>query len=208
SSGNILYSCSDDKTIKKWDLRAKSPVATHQHTFEVTTICALSEDAVFFGGLDNQIYCWDSELAHIDYEISNQMRPNSHSEMIYSTALSPTKRYMLSVSADKSMKVWNVQPFLSKSLEQQGRCMAQFYSQFNSSDFDIFRASWSCDEKYVSCGGAKLLFIWNFQNKKLEYALPGHLGNVTCVDFSPNDPSVVLSAGTDGIIFVGELENN
>ena len=86
------------------------------------------------------------------------------------------------------------------------RCCGQYFMQTSNPDMDIFRCAWSCDERLVGAGSANMLYIYNFKNHRLEYTLPGHQGSVTCCDFSPIDPYVVLSASTDGIIYVSELQ--
>merc|ERR1719231_260303 len=200
---NILFSASDDKILKMWDLRTKAPAAEYTHSYQITTCSAINEDAVIFGGLDNHLYCWNPRKGAIDETLSLELQSNSHTDMLLSTSLSPSSTHLLSCSADKSMKAWDVQPF---SRPNQSRCKAVFFTQFNNSDMDLFRCSWNCNEKYVTCGGSKMVFIWNFLTGELEFALPGHFGNVTCCEFSPVDPLVMLSAATDGVIFVSELE--
>jgi WD40 repeat protein len=51
-----------------------------------------------------------------------------------------------------------------------------------------------------------LVYIWNAQTGELEYQLPGHDGSVNEVVFHPKtDQPIVASAGSDGVIFLGEL---
>jgi len=201
---NVVFSASDDKTIKVWDVRSPIPALEYKHSFEITSISAVNDNMVIFGGLDNRLYCWDPSANKIDNKFTEQIQNDNHIDMLYSLALSPSQNFVLSCSADNSMRAWDLRPFIQQ--QNGSRCCGHYFMQTSNPDMDIFRCAWSCDERLVGAGSANMLYIYNFKNHRLEYTLPGHQGSVTCCDFSPIDPYVVLSASTDGIIYVSELQ--
>lgn len=52
----LLVSGSDDYTVKIWDPRAKSFISSYELNYQITSVSFnLTNDYVFFGGLDNSI---------------------------------------------------------------------------------------------------------------------------------------------------------
>jgi Prp8 binding protein len=47
--------------------------------------------------------------------------------------------------------------------------------------------------------------IWDASTKRLRYRLPGHLGSVNDVCFSPKEHEIICSASSDRTLFLGEL---
>jgi Prp8 binding protein len=54
---------------------------------------------------------------------------------------------------------------------------------------NLLRSAWSPDGRYLSAGSAdKYLYIWDFEDGKIAYKLPGHLGSINDVAFHPAEP--------------------
>ena len=43
---NVVFSASDDKTIKVWDVRSPIPVLEYKHSFEITSLSAVNDNMV------------------------------------------------------------------------------------------------------------------------------------------------------------------
>lgn len=48
------------------------------------------------------------------------------------------------------------------------------------------------------------MVIWDAKSGRLDWKLPGHVGSVNDVSFSPTEP-IIASASTDRKILLGEL---
>ncbi|MEN2496544.1 MAG: hypothetical protein MHMPM18_001049 [Marteilia pararefringens] len=205
SQPNLVCSASDDKFLKIWDIRVNKPVCEYHHSFELTSCCAQTEDSVLFGSVDGCLYSLNitNFMPQLDEELSSKLNEDRHSDILLSISMSGSGQQISTCSSDKSMKLWNVQPFVPPN---QSRLVGHFFSQFNNSEMDIYRSSINSEETLVAMGGSKLLFIWNIFTKKLIFALPGHLGNVTCAQFHPKDPNIILSGGNDALGFVNEIK--
>jgi Prp8 binding protein len=70
------------------------------------------------------------------------------------------------------------------------------------------RAAWSKGGGLLATGGLdSVLRIWDVENEENPnaiFALPGHKGTVSGVDFHPERP-IIASGGVDGRVIVGEL---
>lgn len=62
----ILVSGSDDMTVRVWDERDKLASATFELDYQVTSV-AISNDYVFFGGLDNMIKAVNRRKNQIEF---------------------------------------------------------------------------------------------------------------------------------------------
>ena len=52
----MIVSGSDDYTVKIWDPRAKSFIASYELNYQITSVAfSYTNDYIFFGGLDNSI---------------------------------------------------------------------------------------------------------------------------------------------------------
>lgn len=71
---------------------------------------------------------------------------------------------------------------------------------------NLLRCAWSPDGRRVTCGsGDRYVYVWDAATRHLIYKLPGHSASVNEPAFHPLEP-ILLSAGSDKKIFLGELE--
>lgn len=70
---------------------------------------------------------------------------------------------------------------------------------------NLHRATWSADGERIAAGsGDRTVVIWDAKSGRLDWKLPGHVGSVNDVSFSPTEP-IIASASTDRKILLGEL---
>ena len=65
--------------------------------------------------------------------------------------------------------------------------------------------AWSPDGRYLSAGSAdKYLYIWDYEDSKIAYKLPGHLGSINDVAFHPAEPisKLNISLIEGGMLFL------
>jgi len=199
NSCKLLASASDDRTARLWDARLSSRnhcVQTIQHEFQVTAIAyAYDTHQVFTGGIDNDIYAWDTRNQTCLY------RMKGHNDTITSLSLHPKGNYLLSHGMDGSIRSWDIRPFVNKPSRED----KVFLGSTQDAQKGLLNCAWSRDGGMVTGGSAdRLVHIWDeFTGKEL-YTLPGHNGCVNSVVFHPME-NVIASASSDKTIFVGEL---
>jgi Prp8 binding protein len=209
---DLIASGSDDRSVKIYDHRAKQIVCSLACKFPVlTTSFAPSGDRLFTSGVEGTIRQWDlRQLSEEENRLEGtvQMTLSGHTDTVTGISLSPDGSSLLSTSMDHSCRIWDVRAF-SKSAQQ--RNTAILYGARHNIDKNILRCAWSPSGKLVSSGSSDTpschVHIWEARTQQLVYKLPGHKGTVNEVNFHPKEP-IVVSAGSDGVLFVGEIDSD
>jgi Prp8 binding protein len=158
--------------------------------------CSFNENAnqVIFGGIENTIKVYDLRKNDVIFELVG------HFDSITGLAVSPDGSYVLSNSMDNTLCIWDIRPYAPSE-----RCIKTLHGHSHNFEKNLLRCSWSPDGDRVSAGSAcRNVFVWDVQNKRVLYKLPGHQGSVNSVEFHPNEP-ILLSASSDKSLFLGEL---
>lgn len=221
---SLFASGSDDGNICIWNVDERKPWETLGVGYPVTAIeWAKDGSGIFVGGIDNQIHVslyfkvwvaafspickgfleltkshgcfeqlYDLHRRKITYTLS------AHSDTITSLRLSPSGSYLLSLSLDSSLKVWDVRPFAVASTTSADGSgddpTAQRLSQtlsgaLASNESLLIRASWSRDGKRITSGsGDRTCVVWDVESSRILYKLPGHRGTCTAAALHPTEP--------------------
>ena len=98
---NFILSCSDDKTIKMWNINNYQCVKTYEgHNSDVNCVLALEDGRVISASTDKTIKVWNEKG-----ECKNTL--TGHSDPVRSLILSNDKR-IISCSSDKSVRFWDL----------------------------------------------------------------------------------------------------
>jgi Prp8 binding protein len=188
--------CSDDGTVKVWDLRERESVLTLPHLYPLTSVCFDEKaERVFAGGIDNLIHSWD--IRKPDAELFRLM---GHRDTITCLRLDPYGSYILSNSMDSTLRVWDIRPFAPMQ-----RCVKVFSGTVHNFEQNLIKCNWNSDGSLVGSGSAdRLAYIWDTTSRQLKYKLPGHEGSVNEVAFHPKEP-IIASGCSKGKIFLGEI---
>ena len=115
-----------------------------------------------------------------------------HTSEVYSVVISRDGKYLVSGSADSTIKVWN---FKEEKEE---------FTLTGHSDF-VKSVAISLDGKYLMSGSQdKTIKVWNFEERREEFTLTGHTDNVTSVVIS-QDGKYLASGSEDKTIKVWNL---
>ncbi|KAK0400459.1 hypothetical protein QR680_015256 [Steinernema hermaphroditum] len=193
----LVVSASDDGCIFVHDVRKRNPVMEFKAKYPTTAVTFNdTTEQIISGGIDNEIIVWDMRRKEAVYMLSG------HQDTITGLSLSPDGSFVLSNSMDCTVKQWDIRPFCNSP----GRCVSTYVGHQHNFEKNLLKCAWSPDGKRVAAGSAdRFTYVWDITTRRIIYKLPGHHGSVNAVDFHPHE-SIMLSAGSDKRIYLGELE--
>ncbi|BAY77047.1 WD-40 repeat-containing protein [Nostoc linckia NIES-25] len=114
-----------------------------------------------------------------------------HSDSVTTVSFSPNGKFIASGSADKTIKLWNVQDQESKTFEGHKK--------------SVTTVSFSPDGKFIASGSEdKTIKLWNIQSQESK-TFEGHSESVTTVSFSPNG-KLIASGSEDKTVRLWNLQ--
>ncbi|MEP2025142.1 MAG: caspase family protein [Reichenbachiella sp.] len=111
--GSAVYSASDDKSIKMWDVKTGVDINTfNAHTAPVRCM-ELSNDGQLLvsGDLEGNLLLWDAKSGQVKTTIS------AHDGSVNTVKFTKDQQYMVSGGDDKMLKVWNLQGDTLKTIK-------------------------------------------------------------------------------------------
>ncbi|ANB11530.1 guanine nucleotide-binding protein subunit beta [Sugiyamaella lignohabitans] len=193
----LVISGSDDGTIGIWDPRQKESVSYIQTEFPILAVAATSVgDQVFSAGVEGTIHSWDYRYPSAPvYTLPGHGETN-----ITGLAVSPDDQQLVSNGMDNTVRTWNVRSFTSDN-----RTLQVYDGAPHGIEQNLLRARWSPDGSRIAAGSAdRTVVIWDVPSRRILYKLPGHIGSVNDVCFSPTEP-VIASASSDRSVILGEV---
>jgi len=190
----ILASISDDQKVRLWNLEVSSPVSTtFNGTNDIVMNVAFSSDgqrlAAGGHGNDNMVLVWD-----IDNPTEPALRLSGHQNYVISLAFSPDNRWLASGSADKTIRLWDLnQPGESRVLSDH-----KHY---------VRTVLFTLDSMTLASGGEDgTIRLWDLSQPTIPATvLTGHTDWVLSIAFHPKDPSIFASAGSNGEIAIWNM---
>ncbi|CAK8692859.1 unnamed protein product [Clavelina lepadiformis] len=161
----IVASCSDDCTVKVWDVRYRGAAKTLQLNYQVTSIAFDdSSQSVVTGGIDNDLKVWDLRNEKVSMEL------HGHTDTITGLALNKEGSHILSNAMDSTLRMWDIRPYAPTE-----RCTQIFTGHSHGFEKNLLRCSWSPGGDKVAAGSAdRDVCIWDVASGQLLYKLPGH----------------------------------
>lgn len=128
-----------------------------------------------------------------------------HCETITDLTLSPNGNYLLSNAMDNTVRIWDIKPFISQ--DSDTREVMVLRGAMHNYEGNLLKCNWSPDGKRAAAGSSdKFVYVWDVDQGKLLYKLPGHKGSVNEVVFHPElEEPIIASCSSDRTIFLGEI---
>lgn len=94
-----MVSGSDDYTVKLWDPRAKQFISSYELNYQITSVqFNLTNEYVFFGGLDNSIKALNLKKNTIEFALLG------HTDTVTGIQLSKSGNFLVSNAMDNTVK--------------------------------------------------------------------------------------------------------
>ncbi|EPZ35626.1 Small-subunit processome, Utp13 domain-containing protein [Rozella allomycis CSF55] len=183
--GDITYllSASQDRTVKRWDIKSKSAIYTIQaHDKDINAIDVAPNDKCFAtGSQDKTAKLWNSE----DGSLIGTFK--GHKRGIWSLKFSTFDKCLVTASADKTIKLWSVGDFT---------CLKTFEGHVNSVLKVLFINQGT---QLVSSGSNGLIKVWSIKSNECVATLDNHEDKVWALE-TINDGDKFISGGADSTI--------
>ncbi len=146
SSGDRLFSGSQDSTLRFWDLTAGSQTEELVQNSAVWTVAISADDMKVAIGLEDGalkvVDSWTGETLFEDTE--------AHTEVVYSVEFSPDGKLLATGSWDKTIRLWNMEKCAAIGIpvEEHIREVASFAFSRNG-------------QQLVSGGGEGTVLLWD-----------------------------------------------
>ncbi|KAL0441968.1 UNVERIFIED_CONTAM: Actin-interacting protein 1-2 [Sesamum radiatum] len=143
-------------------------------------------------GSDKKGIIYDAKTGDIIGELSSE---DGHKGSIYAISWSPNSKQVLTVSADKSAKIWEISDDNIGKVKKTLPCPGS-----GGVDDMLVGCLWQNDHIVtVSLGGT--IFLYSASDlDKAPLSLSGHMKNVSSLALLKNEPKVILSSSYDGLI--------
>ena len=196
-NGKFLVTCGSERTVKLWDIqdiyfpRCLRTLPWNGNWIGSVAFNATS-DIFASSGEDRKITLWKIRADEVSYEVAKICDFTGHDNDIQALVFSPDGKRLVSGSADKTVRVWDISSGDGKVVGDHPDPITSVV--FHSLDPEIV-ASASLD------GTVK---IWNLQTQECINPFEKFTHRIFSLGFS-NNGKFLASGGGDGVIYVCEF---
>jgi len=154
-----------------------------------TQLSKIAESMRLFASASKSLDSKDLASTHVDHRGSGPTRQKmeavvqiGHLDEVFSGAISPDGRYLLSGSLDTTMKLWEI---------STGREIRTFKGHHESVNSVVF----SPDGQFALSGSGKAVRLWDIFTGRNIRTFAGHPDTVKSVSFSPDGRLVLVGCG-------------
>lgn len=193
-SKQVLASCSDDGTIRLWNIQNERLIQPPLHAPNTQTTWALdfSPDGQILAaaGDSNFIQLWHFERG-LDYQQPPELQllEGGHNGWVYRLDFShaiDSYTWLATGGDDNKVVLWNL---------TDGR--TDYIHIMEGHEGSIFALKFSPDDKYIATGGFdKTARIWEASTGRCIAIMQGHTASITGVEFIPTQPGFLALATT------------
>jgi len=167
--GSFIVSVSNDKTVRIWNMNTREskvfPIADLEHVGCV----AVSPDDRFVaaGSFYGDVYIWDVDTG----TLIDSLR--GHNSWVYSIAFTPDGKGLVSCSADKTLKYWEISTAF-RDTHETGRQFSKCLQDFTGHRDHVMSVAISRDGQWIVSGSAdRGVQFWD-RHGRTHLMLQGH----------------------------------
>ena len=154
-----IASCSEDNTIKIWDLKTNQDIKTLiGHSSTIFSLIKLFDGTIASSSQDKTIKIWDPKTNKCIKSLTD------YSGIIYSL-IQQNDESIISCSSDKTLKIWDL---------KSNKCI----KSLNDHTGIVYSLIKINDESFASGSKDKTIRVWNWKTHKCVTVLTGHEDDV------------------------------
>ena len=221
-SGNLLASCSGDKSVRIWQ-RAENleggargsgtwdcaAVIDGVHSRTVRSVCwSPCGGLLAVGSFDATVSLWSlrtgkDENSHMDFQLVCTLEGHEHE--VKALSWSHDGKYLVSSSRDKTAWIWNVGEEARECVDFDCAAVLVGHAQ------DVKGAQWSdSSEEVVTCSYDNTIRTWVFQEEECDWepaeVLEGHESTVWEISYESGASERFASCSSDESVIIWKTE--
>ena len=134
-----------------------------------------------------------------------------HTDSVWTVAFTPDGKYVLSGSADKTMKLWDIAGGTLENKPWEIKCKyGKLIRTFSGHSENVNSVAFSADGTYILSGSADgTLKLWDVASGKelRTFTFPGHGDQLVLAVFSPDGKYILVGSGNDIDIKLLDISN-
>ncbi|KAK3307830.1 uncharacterized protein B0T15DRAFT_86264 [Chaetomium strumarium] len=204
----FLASPSNDGTVHIWDTASGQllrKIRSEGREYDISTISFSPDGQRLAWIADESIRIWkaatqgDFENVQQEQVLTGQWK---HRQMLFKIYFSPSGRHMVSVSADKTARIWRIEDAVEAAVDLNHVSNQDTSSQQQSHTAPVTFVTFSPNgNRMASASSDGLIVLWDADEGKQLHQLPGHDREIQYLVFSSTG-NILVSASNDRTVGV------
>ena len=189
SDNKYIISCSEDYTVRVWNLKhATQEAVLRGHTNVVFAIAITTNNKyVVSASGDKTIRIWNLQTKVLEAILEG------HTSVVVSIAITSDNKYIVSGSYDTTVRIWSLQ-------------YKNMVATLKGHTGSVLAMALTSDNKYIVTGSDdSTVIIWNFENPREKDLLQGHTKAVRIVLIT-SDNEFIVSGSLDCTIRIWSIQ--
>ena len=170
-ANQILLSCSNDHSIRVWDLKNGFSKKLEAHASAVYYLKALSNNSFASNSHDGLIKIWNGTFETRDYELKNTLKPIGKTS-VYDLEVDMERKFLINCCSEmRSILLWDLKSFVCVRIIQTNHVVSLNFIKLNPQTNHLFSGSWDKTIQEWSLSNGECLKVYRLENEvnKIEF---------------------------------------